>query len=564
MATYPGFVPLSIAGSLVNENITDELSEYAVDAWPPHESDILQLTATTGRGANAPIPGTAHVRAGSVANSYLQDYYFRVHVVPQVINLGNIASERIETVEVWNAQFVANELTSITEEGADGITLTGPVAPPTTYAPLESRLYSLRVGVDGAPAIDALHTFTFTLDTATLRTITNRVVPWTWQPNWETPVLERMEWVTDVLQAHDGSEQRISLRLGPRKSYEFATWFSGRDRRAAEAAIWGWGANVWALPIWPDGVDLPDGLAAGAISVSLDTEGRDFVAGSLAIVMTDANNSETAEVEAVTSTSVTFKRPLIRQWPAGARIYPARAARLQDSVQLPRWTGQVSDARVIFEVEGPVDGAAAAPATTYRGKPVLEARPEWSETPSVEMQRKLARLDPGIGARFFDDEAGMPMAAQRQGYTLVSKAEALVHRGYLYALNGRQAGMWVPTWTDDLVIVTDTLSESIEIEIENIGYTRLIAQSVNRRDIRIELTDGTVLYRRIIGSEELDADTERLALDASLGRLVRPEEVVQVSFMMYARLDSDAVEISHWTGDVADTVLVFKGVRHGV
>lgn len=563
MTTFSGFVLISPHGGEVNPNVSAELSELDVDYWPAHES-ATGLVATTGGTNNRPIEIATAARTGVVAASYMDDYYHRVHVVPGVLELGNIASERVETIEVWNARFADNELEDLDAANADGMTLVGPADPPTTFKPLESRLYSLTVGLDGPPVADALYTFTFTLDTATLRVLSTRVVAWPWMPDWSTPVLERIEWATDVIQAHDGSEQRSALRLGPRKSYEFEAWFTGRDRRTAEASIYGWGAQVWALPIWPDGLDLAAPLPAGSTTIAIDTTGRDYVADGLAILTTDARHYETVEVLSATSSLVTFKRATLQDWPAGARIYPARAARLQDRAQLPRWDFDVSRMRVLFSVDEPVDYPAATGGTTYRGYPVLDRRPDWSPGLDLEMLRKLATLDPITGPVVVDDEADMPMLLQRCGFTLTSHAESDAFRRTLYRMRGRQVGAWVPTWQRDLVIVAPFLAAAVQIDIEHCAYTRQIAQGRGRRDIRIEMRDGAVFHRRIVSSEETSEDVERIAVDSALGRDVAPDDVLAVHFMMFARHESDAVELSHWTGDVCETVISYRGVRNDV
>ena len=54
-------------------------------------------------------------------------------------------------VEVWNAWFEANALADIVATNAEGMTLSGPSVPPTSFGPLESRIYVLSVTPNGPP-----------------------------------------------------------------------------------------------------------------------------------------------------------------------------------------------------------------------------------------------------------------------------------------------------------------------------------------------------------------------------------------------------------------------------
>ena len=82
-------------------------------------------------------------------------------------------------------------------------------------------------------------------------------------------------------------------------------------------------------------------------------------------------------------------------------------------------------------------------------------------------------------------------------------------------------------------------------------------------DIRIELTDGTAIHRRIAAAVELDAAREQLALDAELPSPIPPGSVRRIHYMALMRAASDAVTIRHLTdGDgAAEAEITFRQVR---
>lgn len=539
-----------------------------IDGWgfvpmPGSETASASLgPAQPGDGPSAPAWPLLAVSAGAFVGhlqaGYGGDLYERLQISVARLDLGNVIGLQSRTVDVWNAYTRAQILAAVTQTNAEGIDVSGGIATPYQFAPLEEVAYTVTVGTDGPPTIDAAVVWDFAPYDLTMRITGSRVTAWSFVPDWTNGIVERIEWKTDLLQSFDASEQRGALRIGPRKSYEFEAFFDGKTRRYAEALAWGWGARPWALPIWPDGQDLGVDVLAGATALSIDTDARDFAPGALAVILVDAFTFEVLEVDAVTTGSLALKRPTTRDWPSTARVYPARIARIMDQVTLPRWSGQASGARVIFDVVGAVDHAADAGAAAYRGLPVLADRPDWSGGFDVEMARKLAILDGATGGRTFDDESGLPSLRQRMRWTLTTKAEQDAHRGLLYHLAGRVGSVWVPTWTDDLVITALIANGATAIDVEFCGYTRQLAQAPGRRDIRIELTSGQVLYRRITGSSEVDDDTERLSVDSPINQEIPTTDVLQVSFMALCRGDADAVELAHWTGDVCESATVFR------
>lgn len=133
----------------------------------------------------------------------------------------------------------------------------------------------------------------------------------------------------------------------------------------------------------------------------------------------------------------------------------------------------------------------------------------------------------------------------------------------LYGLRGRMQTLWVPTWNNDLKIANDISSTTIHITVEWAGYTSFGRMQANRRDIRIELLDGTVFYRRITASQE-DGNAEVLTLDAALGVLVQRLRVRQISFLVLAEQSTDTAELLHDTDIEGLTRLTtsFIGVRN--
>jgi hypothetical protein len=388
----------------------------------------------------------------------------------------------------------------------------------------------------------------------------DRIQPWLHRP--VGGLLERLEWLTDVLEAEDGSEQSIRLRGAPRRFFEFAIMVEGRERRAAENVLHNWQGRAWGLPVWMDSATLELQITAGSTSVSIDTTTRDYRVGGLLVVFTDFLTYEVVQIDAIAPGAITLAAPLAATWPAGAEIAPIRAARMPEDVRLQRFTGDASYGRLRFECVDLNDWPAATEATTYRGFPILGQAPDWTEDVEQGFLRKLSRFDPETGPFVVDERGSGAFLLQSHRWLLDGRTEIDAFRRWLYARKGRLTRFWLPTFALDLVVVANIAALGLTIDVEHCGYTATIDEDIGRRDIRIELHTGTVYYRRIVSSVEVSASVERLTIDSALGTLTTPAQIRSVSFMMLARLEADAAEIAWSRADLAESRLVTRGARN--
>jgi len=392
------------------------------------------------------------------------------------------------------------------------------------------------------------------------------VLSWAWLPDWASPVLERLEWKTDVLPLADGSEQRIDLRLGARRSYEFSVGVDGVARRYLEAALWDAGAKVWALPLWHDTRHLAAPLPIGSGAVAVDTAHAEFTAGTSAVLLgEDPRRSESVMVDDVTPTHVLLAGVTTMAWPAGTRIIPTRPARLEGSHKATRFTGDANrPARFRFEFMDPWDGTPEDALPTHRGAPVLELRPEWGRGLSLDLARELEQLDALVGKWATTDRTGLPVASQAMGWTFPDRASLSAYRRLLALQRGRLRALWVPTWTRDLELLASVSTASTTMTVAWAGYALHLKGEPGRRDIRVELRSGAVAYARITDAVEVSTEAEQLTLAAPLGLNATPAQVAAISFMALCRQNADAAEISHWTGEASLASATYRSFRNDV
>ena len=399
------------------------------------------------------------------------DWYFRIHILPNNLELGNVVSNEVFSIGVWNAWIATSQtLNSITPFDASGTTLTGQPTPPLVYTPNQQLDYVLTIAPLGPPTVDATYTFTFADgESVVLSMFGQRITAWALTPDWSTPVEEKLGWKTDRLRGWDGTEQRRALRIAPRRNVKFATWMSQQDKQFVENQSFAWGALIWALPIWWDGQYLSVQSNPGDMLVLADTIGRDFVTDGLAIILTDARTYEVLQLGTFTATQLNLVRSVVGTWPTGSKLYPVRSARLMNAQRITRNTGSNADVEPEFLIVEPCDWTPASGLPTYRSAPVLEDSPDVTDTSEGSYDRDTFTNDNQTGAIDVYDSAEIGFPNNSHNWFLQGKTAHSNFRALLYSLQGALSEIWVPSYEEDLTLAHDIASSDTSIQCDNSG-----------------------------------------------------------------------------------------------
>jgi hypothetical protein len=527
---------------------------------------------TPGSGASFaisyPTPPALSLTGSRPGVSFeITDWYFRIHILPNNLSLGNVVSNEVFTIGVWNAWLAtAQTLDSIVAFDAGGTSLTGQPAPPLVFEPNQQLNYTLSIDPLGPPTIDATYTFTFADgEVVELSMFGQRITAWALTPDWQTPVEERLGWKTDRLRAWDATEQRRALRIAPRRNVKFSTWMSQQDKQFVENQFFAWGALIWALPIWWDGQYLSVQSNPGDMLVLADTVGRDFVTDGLAIILTDARTYEVIQLGTITATQLNLVRSIVGTWPTGSKLYPVRSARLMNTQRITRNNGSNADVEPEFLIVEACDWPAATGLPTYRGAPVLEDSPSVTDTSEGSYDRDTFTIDNQTGAIDVYDSAGIGFPNNSHNWFLKGKTAHSNFRSLMYLLKGAQGEIWVPSYEEDLSLVADIAPPDVSIQCANSGLA-LYAVKLNRQDIRIELANGTIYYRRISGASLINPTTELVTLNTGFGVTIPASTVRRISFMVLSVLASDEITIEHDTAirGISECSTPFRAVNHDI
>lgn len=563
MAVLAYLITPSAKSHNINALISHDLDGFSNEQWwSPHNSLVsnnLQSTLIS----NLPVSVNPQTIQYQKSQSYFDDYYNRIHISPSKLDMGNVASEQVSTVVIWNAYLVPKILMSI-DGTEDGIEISGQNNPPFSFTGLQERSWNIGILADGPSNIDLNLIWQFGVDQANLKITGTRIIAFGWLVDWSKPIRETLQWLTDILQSQTGFEQRRSLRLTPRIHYEAEFLIYDAERQYFDLVMIGWGAKTFALPIWNQQQWLKTTHTVGSTIIYCDTTHRNFRANRLAILRGQtAFDNETVEVESILSDRLILKRPLQKNWVKGTCLSPAVTAQLSQQPNLIKRTDRMMRASVALTVTEAIDHPTTFPTTIYRNYPVLEEKPNEHNDLTHSYERLLYQLDNKTGLVLQKDMAQAAFGLYQYEWMTYGRVQQANLRALFYALCGSQKAIWLPTFSHDLTISAVIIANTQTLDIQWCGYTRFAQKQLGRQDIQITLKNQSKLYRRIISAIEINNTTERLVVDQVFTSQINVNDIANISFISLCRLSNDNVTFEH-TNDsdgIAKTSATWRGVR---
>jgi hypothetical protein len=506
------------------------------------------------------------VTSGEIIEMFGGRLFERVIVLPAVRALGFVVTATEFPIEIWNTfRNQSQILETIAITGTGGVTVDDVLGLPLTYAALDSRVYQFTAPSAGAPTVSQTVTFSFLSGISVdLEISGSRITLFSIAPDWSEGMEESIEYLTDVLKSYSDFEQRRGLRQFPRRALSYrALTLNARNAAGMEALVWGWQAQPYGVPWWPDVTALTADIAPGSFVIPCDTTDRQFAAGGLLCIWVDEFTFEALDIESVAADAVTVVSPTQFAWTASPAtlVMPVLLARLPDSVKVSRFSSSID--QIDLQWIGEAMQAAPAPTislTQYLGLDVLEIAPNWEATLGRTYKRSLVTIDPKIGPITVIDKGGSAIVGQEFPWWLDGHANISAFRAFIFRRFGQLNPFWVPTWDQDLVLAEDVGAVDVGITIESSFYSQFFFPSPARRYVAFIPFDGSGnVYRQIVSSTDNFDGTESLALDSPTGKAF-PAGTTMVSFLTLARLGADRTEIKWETADHAESILSLEEV----
>jgi hypothetical protein len=528
----------------------------ALDRIDPSTFPAAALNSATVDAASASDfdPGVPEHddSAGVLAGTSLDDWYYRIHLIPGAINFGNMVGDQQRTISLWNAYFEPKTVSAYALTGDPGVVITGgPTAAPFDMDPLQEFTYTADVSIEGSPLLFAEATWTIDGTDYTTTFLGNRVVLFPFRPNWNSPVEESIEFGTALGTSYTGKEQISEYRDQPRRLLQYTFQLRGNDANRFDNIIFCWAGRLFGVPLWHEKTKLQTAVNAGDTALTADTTYRTFEPGSSAVLYVSPASYEVVEIATVAPGGVTLANGLIGAWPAGTRLYPIMVAAPAPQISTSRRVDTTIEGVIRF-TSHPATLFDRLPATaapmTYRGVEVYLGRFNWSSPLTIEAVARQKTTDFGTGIFSVIRRASWPLITRGYRWLFGSRAESEALREFFGRRRGRLKPVWMPSGVRDFVMTEMSPSSATTIYVEPNEYDSMLAMHVVRRDIIIQLRNGTNIMRRIVSAGVDEDGRGVLSLDATLGTDVHPDNVKRISYLGYYRLASDTVTFS-WRTD---------------
>lgn len=369
------------------------------------------------------------------------------------------------------------------------------------------------------------------------------------KPDWKTGVLERLEWLTDVLTSESGAEQRRKLRQYPRRNIEASFLAHGYDRSLLEAYLTGVGQGYGLVPLWWDQTGV-DPAAAGSVDIFCDTQYREFFLNDVVIIRRpgDIWSYELNVITGKTTAQLTLKYGLQSDLPRGSSVTPVRVARILEQMAGSGLTDEVKQFQLRFYTLEAAEYTKGwtLPIYTRTNLPIVTWTPDYQQQIALSYDRNSYQWDNSVGNVYAVDPGNTATVLQKQTYMLQGRAEMHTFKSNLYQMAGRYKEFHQPSGANEFDLSRDPNEADGALIVLRSGYSQYNnEQQPVRRDILIEMYDGRKLPNTIISTRVIDSE-EWLYLSETFPSVPK-EQVRRISYMPRSRLDIDAIEINRVT-----------------
>lgn len=390
-------------------------------------------------------------------------------------------------------------------------------------------------------------------------------------PNWSNGIMERLEYLTDILSGERSIEQRRSLRLLPRRSIEVSFLRNRANRARLSNLLAGLGSRPFLLPLWFEQFYVTEPLLASASTFTFPAESlhkREFRAGGLVFITNkDPNVFDVAiidEVDLETDT-ITWEINPTRNWPVGTRIIPLQMARMIETPSLNNPTDGVGQVTVRFELIDPDPGFGSS--WGYCA-PLFRLKPNRVDPVVHIFNRDLYTLENDLATPFIVDPSDQSLVGERASFVLRGRDMTYYFRRFVSMARGRAVRFYVPSFTNDVVPIEDIPPGRTYFDAYPGNFSELTrTPQRSRRLLGFYFNDTAApIYREVLSVDPVSEVGPPYISQAERFNLATPvppmtmSRISRISWIQAVRFDQDGFELQHEVDDsaVVKTALVFR------
>lgn len=353
-----------------------------------------------------------------------------------------------------------------------------------------------------------------------------------------------MSWLTDVLPAINGVEQRRTINRWPRLRFQFSSKLTDAQHRALMSTLAG---NAHQAPILLLGLAHEQMTIASAVGVALQVHSLGLCdwaqSGRRVVVASPTGLALDGVVQLASGDTITTTTDL-SAIAANGRIMPALQVVLDPEQSMGRHRTNRGEWNMVAFSERPLSVPTAgvgATVNTYEGLPVWDLGiPLTFAQQPMRSGTDLVDLGGRVGAF---GSFSTPSWDRALRFDSSKPVDWQWFKAFLDTVRGQYRAFLVPTGRPDLVVASgDASGGTLLVQgpptANAPDYLASWFPSLAHRRLKLVKADGTAAYRTVSGAIDNGNGTQTLTLSASLaGALAR------VEFLETCRLKTDDVTV---------------------
>lgn len=508
-----------------------------------------RFSAVASAPGTLATPATPALAAGTSAaprRAFADIFYFRIWVIPTVLDAQNPVIGSPIPFRIWNAYLTPNDVDVISGTGDDGLTFDFDAT--ASWDALEFREVNITIGVDAPYQIDANFNFDFQFGDGQLRFLAQiaDIIPL--MP--DAPVLETYTWMTDQIQSYNGTEQRIAVRQRPRRSFTIdLTLLDDADRKKVYDKIYKTIALTVIAPSYQYQAPLKVATVIGDNKIYCNVARADLRAGENVVIVSKSGLFYLYEIEAVFAGYATITTAFAAVLRKGSIVAAGFQARIPNNtaISMGARSGKANLKLELVDARDQIaQPGASVSLATFAGYPVLERRPLADSEAGEAFDMGLETIDNKTGRPAVYSNWLQPFVNGSRKFliqSLLNIADTEYWRVFLDHCNGMQRAFLLSTYREDLVLTEGVDLLVAQMTVDGSEYANQYFESPTYKNLEIETDQGTfwVTADNVVNNGVSTTISFSPAMDIDPATVT----VIRISYLVLARLGSDTVTFSH-------------------
>lgn len=490
----------------------------------------------------------------------------KVTIIPNIINVGVVASTYTFDLEVRNTTLTTVYITDISIRNGDGFQIT------LEEGSLDIRAgdfakFKVSISPEGQSEIDAQIIFEINNDDQNVvfcQVNGSRVALFNYEINYAQPINEYYKHNTVITTSNDGSEFRSSISLNPRMSFDYYYTFTSEESTKVQNMIYDNQMKEIQVPLFQLKGKTLSAISAGDTTLEMSNVYLNIESG-MSLMVKNGSDYDVMEIININGNVITFSNSFSFDYPEGTSVYPLMGCQINTFFTSEYQTNDLFNTLITFDV---IDNRYKTILSnddsglpSYQGNYVLLRNPSRDVTFRKTNNRMYDYIDNGYGVRTRDVNDASPAITMTYLISLQGKEEINTFKVLFNKSKGRYHDFYVTSSTNDFKPSADVSTGSTSLRCKNEGQL-IYNGNTNFNIVYILLKDGTEYYRNIQSIDFDGNDNILLTFNGTFERDILIEEFANIQFLTKARFNNDTLQISHLTDDYAEIsidVNIFRG-----